>query len=87
MIDVVAGAPVLAGAGREAAELPFVLVHQGGWDEALLVVLAIAVYLGLRWRDRRAEQAGEPGDGDEPPGDGPTDQRDRRRGGEDGPER
>lgn len=47
-----------------------VVAHQGGWDEALMVVGPLLVIAGLLWlANRRAnELAGEAGDqaGDEP---------------------
>jgi hypothetical protein len=41
--------------------LPTVVAH-AGWDEALLVGVAILIYFGLRWRDKRAEEAGQRGE-------------------------
>jgi hypothetical protein len=44
--------------------LTWVLAHQGGWDELLLVAAPISVFAGLLWlANRRAGQMG----GDEPP--------------------
>lgn len=40
-----------------------VLAHQGGWDEALMVAVPLAIFVGLMWVAYRKP----------PPGDGSTD--------------
>ena len=35
------------------AETPLVLAHQGGWDEALFVLVPLLVFLTLQWLNRR----------------------------------
>lgn len=56
---------------------PAVLAHAGGWDEALFVLVPIAIFAGLlALANRRAaasgsvdeEPAGEPGDAQHPGG-------------------
>jgi hypothetical protein len=38
--------------------MPIVLAHQGGWDEALVVLVPIALVVGLFWlAGRRARSA------------------------------
>jgi hypothetical protein len=32
---------------------PFVLAHQGGWDEMLFVLVPLLVFLTLQWLNRR----------------------------------
>ena len=44
-----------------------VLAHQGGWDEALMVIAPVALFVGLLWAaSRRAASSSD---------DTPTDQR------------
>ena len=49
-----------------------VLAHQGGWDEALMIVTPLAIFGGLLWAawTRAAHQAdhAEGTDQDDPPG-------------------
>jgi hypothetical protein len=48
-----------------------IFAHQGGWDEMLMVLVPIGLFIGLlRLAKRRAERAaaaGTTGEGDEPP--------------------
>ena len=45
-----------------------VLAHQGGWDEALMVVVPLAIFVGLMWVAYRKP----PPDGGTHPRDGGT---------------
>ena len=44
-----------------------VLAHQGGWDEALMVITPVGLFVGLVWvaMRRHAPQDGQPGERDE----------------------
>jgi hypothetical protein len=45
-----------------------VLAHQGGWDEALFVLLPLLVFLTLQWFNRRKlRKQEEDGPGTNPP--------------------
>ena len=49
--------PCTVGAVRPAGFV--VLAHEGGWDEALLVLLPVAIFAGLLWLgNRRARRQG-----------------------------
>ena len=43
-----------------------VLAHQGGWDEALMVIVPVGLFVGLLWvayrRQQAADGAGAAGD-------------------------
>jgi hypothetical protein len=39
-----------------AAATPLVLAHQGGWDEALFVLVPLLVFLVLQWLNRRKDR-------------------------------
>jgi hypothetical protein len=50
----VAGVPLVWDAGRVLVS-GVVLAHQGGWDEALMVIAPVALFAGLLWvASRRA---------------------------------
>ena len=36
-----------------AAATPFVLAHQGGWDELIFVLVPLGVFVTLQWLNRR----------------------------------
>ena len=68
--------PVIWEAGRVLGYAG-VLAHQGGWDEALMVIVPVALFVGLLWlaTRRAADQDGDPpaepsADGTRPPGHG-----------------
>ncbi|HWJ61117.1 MAG TPA: hypothetical protein VNS19_04030 [Acidimicrobiales bacterium] len=43
--------------------MPLVLAHQGGWDEALVVLVVICLFVGLLWiANARAGAASSHGD-------------------------
>ncbi len=44
-----------------------VLAHQGGWDEALMVIVPVGLFVGLLWLAiRRAAEQADPADPSEP---------------------
>ena len=46
-----------------------VLAHQGGWDEALMVIVPVGLFVGLLWlASRRARPDDEGTSSDHPPG-------------------
>ncbi len=50
--------------------MPFVLAHQGGWDEiGIFVIVAIAAIAALRWAERRvgSRNVEDEPDKDQPP--------------------
>jgi len=42
-----------------------VLAHQGGWDEALMVLAVICLFVGLLWAANARAGARAPGTGDD----------------------
>jgi len=51
--------PVIWDADRVLAAA-VVLAHQGGWDEALMVVVPIGLFVGLLWAANRRHGDGNP---------------------------
>ena len=49
----------------------YLLAHQGGWDEALLVVAPVLVFAGIVWQARRRaiRGAADDGSGEDTPDD------------------
>ena len=49
-----------------ASATPLVLAHQGGWDEALFVLVPVLVFGVLQWLNRRKDRE-QSGKGEGPP--------------------
>lgn len=45
--------------------MPLVLAHQGGWDEALMVLAVICLFVGLLWIANARAGAQSPNDDDQ----------------------